>query len=298
MAGVYKEVWTGEVIRSFLEPVTFLQGVPDYSRLVQNDVIHLVDIGAEPNVLLNNSTYPIPIGSIADSDVAISLDKLDTENTAVTDDELYAISYKKIQEVLRLHRQALDKMAAKRAIHAFAPASHSAATPIVPTTGADNGSGQKCITIKDIIDLKKYFDKLKVPNQGRILVLHPDHVADLLLLDETFKQQYKDIRSGQVLSLFGFEIHEYGDMPMYDKDGTTGAFTKVAFGATGTDNLPASVAFYAPRMFRARGSVEMYYKDSRTNPEYRRSVVGFRLHFVALPKKQEAIGAIVSDKVA
>jgi len=295
MPGVHKEIWTGEVVRGFGQTPSFLPLIPDRSGVVKNDVIHLVDIGAEPNVLINNTTYPIPVKTAGEADIAITLDKLQTENTAVSRDELYAISYNKIREVVRMHRDALDKMAGMRAIHAFAPQEHSDATPVVGTTG-DAKDGLKRITIDDIVKLKSYFDKLKVPREGRVLVLHPDHVADLLLTDEAFKLQYKDIPSGRVLNLFGFQVHEFGDMPVYDKDATTGAFSKVAFGADGADDLPASVAFYAPRMFKARGSVDMFYRPAEMDPEYRRNVVGFEMYFIALPKKMEAIGAIVSDK--
>ena len=62
-AGILKEVWTGEVVktlRGYMEG-TWLDGIPDSSSLVDNDVIHLVDAGVDPDVLINNTTYPIPV---------------------------------------------------------------------------------------------------------------------------------------------------------------------------------------------------------------------------------------------
>ena len=66
-AGVYREIWTGELVESFQPQIeaSFLNEIPDESRWVQssgsgeNQVIHLVDIGADPTVLINNTTYPI-----------------------------------------------------------------------------------------------------------------------------------------------------------------------------------------------------------------------------------------------
>ena len=292
-AGVYREVWTGEMVKSFTHEGTFLRRVPDYSRYVKNDVIHLVEVGAKPEVLINNTTYPLSPQNLADGDIAISLDKFETQPTAITDDELYAISYNKIQAAKDLHKQALIEKTADKAIHAFAPQSDTTKTPIVKTTGDDNGSGFKRLKLEDIIELKKRFDELGVPLEGRVLVLSAQHVADLLLTEEAFKNQYKDIPTGQILRLFGFEIFEYLNTPVYDS-----SFQKKAFGsAPAVGDRTSSVAFYAPRMFRARGSVMAYLQDAKSDPLNKRNLLSYTLHFIALPKTQEAIGAIVNDNV-
>ena len=96
MAGVYREIWTGELVESFQPEIeaSFLNEIPDESRWVQssgsgeNQVIHLVDIGADPEVLINNTTYPIGYSELEDGDIAFNLDKFTTVATKVTDDEL------------------------------------------------------------------------------------------------------------------------------------------------------------------------------------------------------------------
>ena len=99
--GVYTEIWTGElvkVLRAGLEG-TWLSGIPDQSSIVNNDVIHLVEVGVDPDVLINNKTYPIDVQALEDKDIAIKLDKFQTKATPITDDELYAISYDKTARV-------------------------------------------------------------------------------------------------------------------------------------------------------------------------------------------------------
>ena len=110
-AGVYVEVWTGELVKHFshAETATWLDGVPDYSRYVGNNVIHLVDVGADPDVLINNTTYPIPIQELPDGDIAITLDKFQTKVTPITDDELYALSYDKIASVKERHGNSISE---------------------------------------------------------------------------------------------------------------------------------------------------------------------------------------------
>ena len=93
-AGVLTEIWTGELIKKLRagDVADFLDGVPDYSQYAENDVIHLVDVGGDPDVLINNTTYPIPVQELEDGDAVFGLDKFQTKATPVTDDELYASS--------------------------------------------------------------------------------------------------------------------------------------------------------------------------------------------------------------
>ena len=113
--------------------------------------------------------YPIPIVALTDTDKPIGLDKYQTEATPVTDDELHAISYDKMASVIERPHEAVAEKKYSKAIHALAPASHSAATPVILTSGANDGTSRAMIARKDIIALKKTFDTLKVPLGGRIL---------------------------------------------------------------------------------------------------------------------------------
>ena len=108
--GVYTEIWTGElvkVLRAGLEG-TWLSGIPDQSSIVNNDVIHLVEVGVDPDVLINNKTYPIDVQALEDKDIAIKLDKFQTKATPITDDELYAISYDKTARVKEGHANSIN----------------------------------------------------------------------------------------------------------------------------------------------------------------------------------------------
>ena len=292
LEGVFTEVWTGELVKRLNAGLKadFLDGIPDYSAKAENEVIHLVDVGGDPDVLVNNTTYPIPVQDLDEADIAIGLDKFQTKPTRVTDDQLYAISYDKFSADVERHGNAILTVKYKKAAHALAPYSHTDKTPVIPTSGEADAAGRKKMTVKDIIALKRAFDNLEVPEDGRVLVLCPDHVNDLLEQDQTFKDKYYNYTTGRLLNMFGFEVYTYVNCPYY-----TNAGVKVAYNATpsGTD-LKASFAFYRPRMFRAQGSTKMYYSEARTNPQTQESLVNFRHYYIVLPKKQEAIGAIYS----
>lgn len=291
LEGVYTEVWTGELVKQLRGGMTasFLDGVSDYSAAVNNEVVHLVDVGGDPDVLINNTTYPIAAQELEDGDIALGLDKFQTKKTAVSDDQLFAISYDKLGSVIERHGDAITIAKFKKAAHALAPNSNTTKTPVVPTSGEDDNGRKKC-TRKDIIALKRKLDALQVPTAGRRLVLCSDHVNDLLEDDQKFRDQYYNFTTGKIANMYGFEIYEFENCPYFTKEGTKVPFKN---SPSGTDHQ-ASFCFYTKRVFRAQGSTKMYYRDAQSNPDYQQNEVNFRHYYIVLPKKMEAIGAIYS----
>jgi hypothetical protein len=307
MAGIYVEVWTGEQIKAFRTDVAslgWLNAIPSYDQYVrpgvgsEADIIHLVSVGADPEVLVNNTTYPIATVALPDGDKAISLDKLQTTATPITDDELHAISYDKMSSVIERHTQAVNESKYVKALHALCPQTHTSHTPVLATTGgvAPEG-GRKMLIRSDIIVLKKAFDKMKCPVKGRILVLCPDHIADMLASDQKFSDQYYAYTSGKIANLYGFEVYEFTDCPYFTQPVTSGSVSpagKVAYGAVpAAGSTQASVAYYAPRMFRATGSTTTYPTPAEATMQ--QHLYNVRHYFVALPKENKAIGAIYSS---
>jgi len=295
-AGLYQELWTGETIKAFrnsLESIGWLNRIRSFdSHVAKNNTIHFVDLGGDPEVLINNTTYPIDIVAITDADKAIGLDKYQTQATPITDDELKGLSYDKMATVIERHRLVVDEKKISKALHALAPADHAAKHPVLKTTG-ETVDGRKRLRVQDIIDLKAAFDKQKIPQQGRILVLNPDHVADLLAQDTTFAQRYNNHTTGAISNQYGFEIYEYVDCPLY----TVSTKAKVNWGTTATSAMQmASVAFYAPRMMKATGETKAYIGEPE--PTYQRWLYNLRHYFICLPLKNEAMGALISDLVS
>lgn len=293
-AGVYKEIWTGELVKALrgLLEGTWLDGIPDSSSLVNNDIIHLVEVGVDPEVLINNTTYPIPLQALDDADIAIELDKFQTKVTPITDDELYAISYDKMSRVKESHSNAINDAKFAKAAHALCPTENTDTTPVLVTTGErDADTGRLRLVPGDIVHLKAALDKLRVPADKRRLVLCSDHVNDLLMADQKFKEQYNlNQTDGRIGRLYGFDIYEFGNTPLY-----TVAGKKKAVGALAeAGEFQCSFAFYVPRVFKATGSTKMYYSEASTDPEYQRNKINFRHYFICMFKKADAGVAIRS----
>ena len=120
-----------------------------------------------------------------------------------------------------------------------------------------------------------------------------EHIADLLEMDQKFAEQYYNYASGRISMLYGFEVYEYVAGPVYN---LTGAKQALGTAPVVGSIYQASVAFHTSRVFKATGSTTFYYSEAKNDPQYQRSLVNYRHYFVVLPKKVEAIGAIISDK--
>jgi hypothetical protein len=302
-AGLYPEVYTAEVIKRFntLDTAGWRAGIPSKSQYTtitpdgEACVINLTYFGASPDVLINNNTYPIEMQELDGENIAINLKKFQTKVTPVTDDEVRGLSFDKIKAVQEAHVIKIDETKNNLAIHSIAPLNHTTTTPVLVTTGEDDGTGRLRLTIADILRLKKAWTDAKIPLLGRRLVLCSDHVNDLCALEQKFADQYFNYVTGKIANLHGFEIYEYVEMPHYHVTNKT----KLAFGGVVTSShQQASVAFHLQRVAQAQGGTKAYLSKASDNPQYQRNLLNYRHFDIVLAVKNEGIAAIVSGKAA
>ena len=178
-----------------------------------------------------------------------------------------------------------------KAIHAFAPTTDTAETPVIMTTG-ELVDGRRRLQRTDLIALRRALDKAGFAKTGRRLVLCSDHINDLLEQDQKFQNQYHDYNTGVIFKMYGFEIMEYSNNPKY----TPATKTKKAFGAADAEgDVEASVCFVVRRMFKAIGTTLMSYSKAETDPLNKCNLISFTNRFVALPLKEaQSVAAIIS----
>ncbi|SHK71441.1 hypothetical protein [Epilithonimonas mollis] len=292
MSTLNKQVWTGQIMEGFYPAVTFLQYARDFNPFVDNDVINLQEAGFSPDVLVNNETYPIIVKEREDLPLSLELDLFETENTLVRNPESVELSYDKLESVIYGHRMALQTRTAQKAAHAYAPLEDSSDTPIVLTTGEDNGEGFKRMDVKNILTLKRKFDLQNIPIEKRFLVLDPYHTEDLILYDLKAFKDLTDFVDGKPKRFAGFNILENTQNPKYNSTN----YKKVSWGAVpaNTDTY-CSFAFSSDEVMRADGTVGMY--ETVRDPKLRATIVGFDKRFIAMPIRNKGIGAIVSTKI-
>jgi len=287
---VFKSVYEDELLKG-LKTIknNFLSRIPDKSYLLEGNTINYNKIGAKPNVLIDNNTYPIAAAQRIDEGKVVNLRKLTTEATIITRDEIHNLPYDKNNSVIIQHKEALLEEYYKLALYSFAPTSNASKMPVLVTTGEDDGTGRKRLTKEDLIKFRKLLTSLGVGECD--LVLCADHVEDIMLWSQAFENQYHNIASGIIVPLYGFNIWQgQGYAPRYDSG------TKVAYGAapSGTE-VKASVAYVPNRMFRAYGDVEMFFTPATARTH--QDEVNFDAYFIAAPKDDEGRGAIISGTV-
>lgn len=303
MAGVLKEIWIDKLKENFYSNYEWLSRAEDWSEYVEFNTINFTQVGGDPTVLKNNTSYPITAAQRTDTNLTVVLDYYDTQTTRVyANREEVESSINKLESVVKQHRQKLMQDIATEALWNFAPASNAAGTPVFAATGANRAAvigSQSTVAstlrTNDIANLQARFDALDFPQQGRILVLSPFHREDLLNQDTTLFKAFTDLKAGQALPLFGFDVYVASNAPLYTKS----TLAKKAFGAA-ADNVNdcvASVAFIASEVMKAEGSMDMFYKEKSINPEQRADEVAFQMRFKAVPQvSNRCIGAIVSNR--
>lgn len=223
----------------------------------EQNIVHIPTSVFMPDVLINNTTYPIALQAYTDSEMIVQLDKYQSKVVTVSDDQIVGASYARIDNATNRLVISITSKKYMKAIHSLAPNANSANTPVVKTTGGAVGT-RKRMTFVDIVGLKDAFDKQDCPQEGRRLVLCTDHWNDLLI-DESnkyFNKLLVDYKSGQPAPVIaGFEIYQYIAMPYF-----TTAGAKVPFAAVpaATDNK-ASVAFYVPNAVKKTGLTKQYF---------------------------------------
>jgi len=279
-AKLTKEIWLAEIMEQFIPDTSFLSAARDLSSLVEYNVINLAEAGVEPDVLIDNTTYPVPFADRADTPYAIPLKTFDTEGTVIRNAEKYELAYDKLKSVVSQHKNALIKKYAQLAAYNYAPAEDTEFTPVIKTSGGENLSGNNKLTFDDVLALKTKFDLLDAPND-RILVLNPIHFNELAAADLTYMKQ---IFNGGLL--FGFKLFIFNKTALYDA--TT--FKKKA--ASATTGLLSSLAFIGSEVMRAQGTYDMF--ERLNDPEQKGDIINFQMRGHALPMRNKYLGSIIS----
>lgn len=287
-AGLNKEIWLDEILEGFYADDMFLSEMRDMSAFVDNNTINLAEAGVDPNVLINNNSYPIAVNSRTDIPIALPLDTYDTENTRIRAIEKAELAYDKVKSVTEGHKNALRMTFMEKAAHTLVPSSNGTYTPIIKASGADNGKGEKRLKYSDVDALATAFNDAEIPAEGRILVLSSQHQSDLRIEDSDRLNRMMDKGA-----LAGFKLYFLASkrLPRYNK--TNG--TKVAWGAAAnpSTDVRASFAFHKDEVMRAKGSVNMFATlNSATD---RSDVFGFQMRGLSMPIRGKGIAAIYSE---
>lgn len=299
MPANFPEVWENRVIQQLTsgQDAPWLQGIAELNTQVielgsgttsVTNLIHLPISDFDPEVLINNTTYPIEYQEYEDDSVVIQLDKYQTKVTTLPDDQTEGASYNIIDSATGEHVKSITRSKYGKAIHSFAPSANALNTPVLQATGADTGT-RKRLRYEDLVAAKAALDGLDCPAENRRIVLSSDHYNDLLLDRNLDAKELRSMATGTVVPVIaGFEIFSYINNPYF-----TSAGVKKAYGVVpGAGDRRASVFFYMDNMRKKTGNTKQYFLKATDNPTRQSNDLNYRHHFIALPVRQKYFGAI------
>lgn len=284
----FPEIWEGRVRHNLEKGATadFLDGVQeldgDVEQMGEENLIHIPTTEFNPEVIVNNKTYPIAVQEYTDDTVIVKLDKYQTLRTKVTDDQIIGASYDKIDAVTRAHINSINARKYKKALHSLAPDADTAETPVLEIAGTE-------CTYEDLVNLKDKLDELEWPEEGRRLVLCNKHWNSLLKDRKNFGDQLSNYRTGNVSPVIaGFEIKKYIASPHYNGK------TKKAFGEVPTrGDKPASVCFVVENARKKTGLTKQYFSEASADTANQASFLNYRHYFIALPVDKRYVAALI-----
>lgn len=305
MPANFPEIWLDRVIENIdnSDLAPWLEGVPELDADVtqlgegtanESNIIHVATTDFDVDVLINNTTYPIPVQVYEDGTLSFSLDKYQTKVLTISDDQTMGASYDKIDIVTKKGTKSIVSTKFMKAIHSIAPTSDAAKTPVMFATGGPDAlatpGGRLRLTYEDLVEFKSRCEAAGMPEGEIRLVLCNDHWNDLLLDRKNFGNQLVDYAKGKPNPLIaGFELFQYSKMPKY-----TAAGVKTAYGAVpgGTDKT-ASVAFVKEGIAKKSGLTKQYFVKAAENPSGQTNDLAYRHYFLATPFRSQMIGAIL-----
>ena len=275
------------LMEGFYPNRSFLTRSVDMTAMVEYNKINLAEAGVAPDVLVDNTDYPIETAQRDDIPLELPLHTFDTKNTVVRNVEAMELAYDKMESVVRQHRNVLQAKTAAYAANSWAPQQQKDLTPVMATSGTGkNRQGLTPLSFDDVLAMDAWFRSQDIDPSTMVAVLNPYHLADLMAED---MKLYKEMLAGN--KLFGFDLYTFSQLPYYNA--TTGQ--KVAFGTSAADTDTQCSLFYcANEVMRADGDIEVFarYKD----PEQRGDLIGFQKRFTALPIRNKYQAAIYSAK--
>lgn len=277
--GLATEIWLPDVMENFYPDNSFLREAESMDEFVTKDVINLAEAGVDPEVFLNNTTYPVPETVATDVPHALELDTYDTASTIIRNAAALELAYDQRTLYTNKHKKALLNKFGTKALHAYAPQVTNAYNPVLVGTGTDS-------VLDMIIDMEQRFNDLDVPEENRVLVLCS---KDQAAIAKENKALYKEFMAKPGSVLYSFKIYRFSKSPAYNK--TTGQ--KIAFGSAvnpATD-INATVAFHSGEVMKAQGTFEFF--SRLKDPDVKGDKFNYQMRALALPKRNKYTGAIV-----
>lgn len=265
---------------------------------VSADGIRMHKLVNNVEFLVNNAD-PFIAESMTGKKVIIPWDKLDTTPTKVDDAEVRSLPFDKRAAVRVKHTESFQLGSRNYVLQKLAPSANTDSTPVLRTTGADDGTGRKRLTYADLIRFYAAVIALNLSKENEwFMVLCAEHSQDLIL-DRASTNNNRDIvidtKTGKLIRFYKIKLYENNYNPKYAANGTLKA---IGAAAVATDKN-ASIFYYAANTVWHVNKVKILYKPETEDTTSADPESEFRTQTYALCEKtqEHGFGAIVSGNV-
>jgi len=275
------EVWLPILMENPYPNASFLQAATDLSGLVDNDSINLAEAGADPDVLVNNTTYPIPETDAGDNPLRITLNTYDTTSTVVRNAIAVELKYDQRAYYVNKHKKSLAKKMGIDAAYLYAPAANddSRFNKIIGLAANDS-------VIDGIIDMQVAYATYDADSEDLNMVLDPIHMGMIAKEDKVL---YKAIQAKPGEVFYGFKTWTYSKNPFY----LSANNTKAAKGAAFVDGTHKRSTFFfaGSEVMSCLGTYDMF--SLLKSPAHKGDVFNFQVRALAQTLRNKFQGALL-----
>lgn len=276
-----KEIWVNQVVETLNQDASFISSSVDHSDYIAFGTVHVPQSGANPNVLVNPTSFPLTISPRTDTDRTYLMNQYALEPTLIGNLDALQVSYDKKNSVIGQQISTLVERIGTQVAYTWSP---TGAANVVVTTGSAGSSlapgatgTRKMVTLADVANCAKKLDKDNVPRVGRKLLMNSDMFWELFTISEVVRASYNGFQNnvlanGTIAQLFGFDIIMRPTVSIYTV--TTNVPKAVGAATAITDNL-GCIAFHTSTVSRALGAINPMYDagdNGNGKPEYLGSI--------------------------
>lgn len=254
-----KEIWLSDIVGNLFADNSFVARAINHSAFVSNKTVHVPNAGGKPSVTKGRAIFPATVQTRTDNDLSYTIGEFTTDPFRVPNAEQVELSYDKRNSIIASSKSALVEAVHNDIIKSWVPTSYEK----VATTGSSTTAHQtsatgnrKKVTLADILNVKKIFDKNDIPQNDRCFLL--DYEMYNQLLDALTANQYNaflsaaDASRGVVGKLYGFDFYMRSDVLRVIAAGTS-----LATEAATTDSA-AGIAWQKDCVSIAQGEAELF----------------------------------------
>lgn len=257
------EMWQKLIIGNLYKGNEFLTRATNADQyVVGGRAVHIPNAGNPSGVVRNRTTLPATVNRRNDTDVVYLLDEFTSNPVLIPNIDKIQLSYDKMASVISEDMSIIKQVQADWLLYNWS----STGGKQIRTTGAASATtlagatgNRKKPAKAELLQAKLIMDRDNVPADGRVALVTPDFLAELLQdkdLAVNFAQ-YADLANGVVGRLYGFDIMMRSDVGRFDGAGTPVAKMPDAVSAT-DDNACAALCWHPFAVERALGACKMF----------------------------------------